>query len=177
LIGTPAAGEKGPVAGDRGQGMDIAARLQRLEDERAINDAIHAYAYHFDRNEPEAVAALFTDDAEIDYGPEFPAMRGRNVFAPAIARGLAERFAATSHHISNVTVTHQGEGRARSVCYVYAWHRYRGGEPEGELWAQYHHEWLRTPDGWKIARLVLKAAGTRDFHRSRMHPIGRRQDG
>lgn len=157
--------------------MDIEARLQRLEDERAIAAVIHAYAFHFDRAEAEAVAALFTEDAVVDYGPEFPAMQGRAAFAPAIAEGLSRRFAATSHHISNITVTFEGPDRARSVAYVYAWQRYRDGAPDGELWAQYHHDWRRTPAGWRIARLVLKAAGTRDFHRGRMHPIGRRGEG
>ncbi len=153
--------------------MDIETRLRRIEDREAIIAAIHAYAYHFDRNEPEAVAALFTDDAVIDYGPEM-SMQGKSVFAPAIARGLAERFAATSHHVSNITVTFEGEDRARTVAYLYAWHRYRSGAPDGELWAQYHHDFVRTGEGWRIARLVLRAAGMKDFHRAVMHPLGRR---
>jgi ketosteroid isomerase-like protein len=154
--------------------MDIETRLRQIEDRIAIEAAIFAYAYHFDRNEPEAVVALFTDDAVIDYGPDFPAMQGKAAFAPAIARGLTELFAATSHHISNVTVTFEGEDRARTVAYLYAWHRYHGGAPDSELWAQYHHAFVRTPEGWRIARLVLKAAGMKDFHRARMHPVGRR---
>lgn len=154
--------------------MDIETRLRRIEDRIAIEAAIHAYAFHFDRAEPEAVADLFTEDAVIDYGPDFPAMQGRAVFLPAIARGLAELFAATSHHVSNIAVTFEGEDRARTVAYLYAWHRYRDGRPDSELWAQYHHAFVRTPAGWKIAHLVLKAAGMKDFHRARMHPIGRR---
>jgi hypothetical protein len=120
------------------------------------------------------VAALFTPDAVVDYGPEFPAMTGIDTIAPAIAKGLAEVFEATSHHVSNITVSLNGPDAARSIAYVYAWHRYRSGAPDGELWAQYHHEFRRTDRGWKIAKLVLRAAGTKDFHRSRMHPIGRR---
>lgn len=154
--------------------MSHAESLQGLLDKSAIADVIHAYCFHFDRNEPEEVAALFTADAVVDYGPEFPAMTGVEVFAPAIARGLAETFLATSHHVSNITVTFDGPDRARSVCHVYAWHRYRGSGAESELWAQYHHDFRRTEAGWKIAHLVLRAAGTRDFHRSTMHPIGRR---
>ena len=34
----------------------------------AITDLFHAYAMHFDRNVPKAVAALFCDNALIDYG-------------------------------------------------------------------------------------------------------------
>jgi ketosteroid isomerase-like protein len=148
--------------------------LHGLLDKAAIADAIHAYCYHFDRNEPEAVAALFTPDAVVDYGPEFPAMTGIDIIAPAITKGLAEVFEATSHHVSNITICFDGPDCARSICYVYAWHRYRSGAPDGELWAQYHHDFRRTADGWKISKLVLCVAGTKDFHRSRMYPVGRR---
>lgn len=153
---------------------DHADTLEGLLDKSRIADVIHAYCLHFDRAEAEAVADLFTEDAVVDYGPEFPAMTGREVILPAVASGLATRFAATSHHVSNIMVTFDGPDRATSICYVYAWHRYRDGSRDGELWAQYHHEFRRTPHGWKIARLVLKAAGTDGFHRTTMHPIGRR---
>lgn len=154
--------------------MDKSAELQQLLDKSEIADVIHAYCYHFDRNEPEAVAALFTTDAIVDYGPEFPAMHGIDTIAPAIARGLAQTFAATSHHVSNIVVTFDGADRAHSICYLYAWHRYQADMPNSELWAQYHHEFRRTSEGWKIAALNLKAAGTEAFHRSTMHPIGRK---
>ena len=153
---------------------DHADTLQGLIDRAHIADVIHAYCLHFDRAEAEAVADLFADDAVVDYGPEFPAMTGRDVILPAVAQGLATRFAATSHHVSNIMITFDGPDRASSIAYVYAWHRYRDGSRDGELWAQYHHEFRRTDQGWKIARLVLKAAGTDGFHRTAMHPIGRR---
>ena len=79
----------------------------RVDDRLAITDLLHRYAYHFDRNEPEHVAALFTDDAVIDYGPEFPPIHGRGAVAARIAPGLNTIFAATSHHISNVIIDFQ----------------------------------------------------------------------
>lgn len=148
--------------------------LQALLDKDAIADLIHAYCWHFDRNEPEELAALFTHDARIDYGPEFPPVTGRDGIESAVARGLEAVFAATSHHVSNIRITLLGEDEAASTCYLYAWHRYRANRPDGELWAQYHHRFRRTADGWRITELVLKAAGMKDFHRSAMHPIGRR---
>lgn len=154
--------------------MDQAELLQGLVDKAAIAEVIYAYCYHFDRNEPEAFAALFTADALVDYGPGFPELRGVEAIGTAVARGLKETFAATSHHVSNIVVTLERPDRARSVSYLYAWHRYHADVPDGELWAQYHHEFERTPGGWKISRLVLKAAGMENFHRSQMHPIGRK---
>ena len=75
---------------------------------------------------------------------------------------------------SNTQVVSSGDGpdAATSLCYLYAWHRYRAGG-ESELWGQYHHGFRRMPEGWRITRLELRAAGTRNFHRDNMHPIGR----
>ena len=154
--------------------MDVAAAVAELVDREAITDLIHAYCYHFDRNEPVEVAALFTADATVDYGPEAATIVGAAAIAPTIAVGLERTFAATSHHVSNVQITFESPDRARSVSYLYAWHRYVDGSPDGELWGCYRHRFVRTDAGWRIAELVLQAAGSADFHRSVMHPIGRR---
>lgn len=153
--------------------MDLAATVRELDDRLAITDLIHAYCDHFDRNEPEAVAALFTSDATVDYGPEAETIVGADAIAPTIAAGLERTFAATSHHVSNIRLTFEGPDRARGVTYLYAWHRYVDGSPDGELWGRYRHRFERTDAGWRIAELVLEAAGMVDFHRAAMHPIGR----
>lgn len=154
--------------------MDHARSLAGLLDKAEITDLIHAYCYHFDRAEAERVCGLFTEDAVIDYGPDVPTMTGLRDFAPMLSRGLAEVFAATSHHVSNIVIRFETPDEATSVSYLYAWHRYKGSDKVSELWGQYHHSFRRGADGWKISRLVLLAAGTKDFHRENMHPIGRR---
>jgi len=142
-------------------------------DRDEIRSLIHAYCFHFDRNEPDDVAALFTEDAVIDYGPEHSPIVGREAIGPTIAVGLRERFKATSHHVSNIEITFDSEDDARSVSYLYAWHEYVDGS-ESELWGRYVHRFRRENAQWQIAELLLQAAGARNFHRSRMHPIGRR---
>ena len=154
--------------------METTSLVHELADRQAIADLIHAYCLHFDNNEPEAVAALFTDDAVVDYGPEATTIVGADVIATTIAVGLAKTFLATSHHVSNIQITFEGTDFARSVSYLYAWHRYVDGSPDGELWGRYRHTFVRTDAGWRISELLLEAAGTVDFHRARMHPIGRR---
>jgi ketosteroid isomerase-like protein len=154
--------------------MELAAAVQELRDRQAITDLIHAYCYHFDRNEPAEVASLFIADATVDYGPEAETIRGSDAIARTIAVGLEHTFAATSHHVSNIRITFESENDARAVTYLYAWHRYVDGSPDGELWGQYRHRFARTDDGWRIAELVLAAAGMTNFHRATMHPIGRR---
>jgi uncharacterized protein (TIGR02246 family) len=167
-----------PPASDARSGDETetsAALVRELADRQAIADLLHAYCLHFDNDEPAAVAALFTPDATVDYGPEVPVLVGTDAIAAAVARGLERTFAATSHHVSNIQVAFDGPDAARTVAYVYAWHRYADGSPDGELWGRYRHSVVRTGAGWRISSLRLEAAGTADFHRGSMHPIGRRR--
>ena len=153
--------------------MELERTVRELADRQAIADLIHAYCRHFDQNEPEQVAALFAPEATVDYGPETETIVGAGTIAETIAVGLERVFAATSHHVSNIQITFDGPDRASSVTYLYAWHRYRDGSPDGELWGRYHHRFVRGAEGWRISELVLTAAGSVDFHRATMHPIGR----
>jgi ketosteroid isomerase-like protein len=154
--------------------MDIQRGVQELLDRQAIADVIYAYCFHFDQNEPERVAELFTARGTVDDGPEAATIVGGDSIAATIATGLERTFAATSHHVSNIQLTFEDDDTARGITYLYAWHRYVDGSPDGELWGRYHHRFERTEAGWKIAELVLTAAGAVDFHRSTMHPTGRR---
>jgi ketosteroid isomerase-like protein len=151
---------------------DLARTVRALADREAIARIIHTYCECFDRNDPDGVAALFTPDAVIDYNPETPSISGTDL-RDVIADGLRETFAATSHHVSNLMIDLEEPDRARSLCYLDAWHRYHDGSPDGYLWGRYRHRLVRTADGWRITELVLEAAGTIDFHRPRMHGIGR----
>jgi hypothetical protein len=144
----------------------------RIADRLEITELVHSYARHFDLNEPDQVAELFSIDARVDYGPEFPPIEGRDHIADRIGVGLREIFAATSHHISNASIRFEGSDHARGEFYVYAWHRYVDGS-EGYLWGRYQNTFERTENGWRISQLVLQAAGTNGFHRQSMHPIGR----
>lgn len=162
------------IAHTAGEASELTSIVRELEDRRAIADLIHAYCDRFDRNEPEAVAALFTAEATVDYGPETATIVGADAIAATIAVGLERTFAATSHHVSNIQIAFEAPDLARALTYLYAWHRYLDGSPDGELWGRYRHRFVRTGAGWRIAELVLEAAGTVDFHRATMHPIGRR---
>ena len=154
--------------------MNTEAAVRELVDRQAIAALIHAYCRHFDQNEPEEVAALFTAGATVDYGPEAATIVGSTAIAATIALGLQQTFAATSHHVSNIQITFEDRDHARSVSYLYAWHRYVDGSPDGELWGRYRHRFVRTGAGWRFSELLLEAAGTADFHRAVMHPTGRR---
>jgi uncharacterized protein (TIGR02246 family) len=147
--------------------------VRELVDRQAIADLVHAYCLHFDQNEPEAVAALFTDDATVDYGPETATIVGAASIAGTIAVGLETIFAATSHHVSNIRIVFDGPDAATGVTYLYAWHRYPDDRADAELWARYHDRFVRTGDRWSIAERTLRVAGQHEFD-VEWYPIGRR---
>lgn len=152
-------------------GVDASA-LQHLVDRQQIVDVIHAYCRNVDLVRADEVAALFTDDCMVDYGPGLGGpTHGSAELAERLGRGLP-RFAATSHHVSNTEVTFEGDATARATTYLYAWHRYPDGSPDAHLWAQYHDLFVRTAAGWRIAERVLKVAGQEAFD-VEWYPIGR----
>ena len=153
---------------------DTERRLLEIEARQSITDLFHAYAWHFDRNEPDLVGRLFCDDATVDYGPQVAPLTGRDRIVDQVRSGLSTIFAATSHHISNIRIALDGDDHASGEAYLYAWHRYRDGSPDGYLWGQYHNRFRRTAEGWRIASLVLRAANSIDFHRAALHPVDRK---
>src|SRR5258708_28624641 len=133
-------------------------------DRAEITDLLHRYCRGLDRNDPEAVVAVFTDDCVVEL---FDDIDGTTRGTAEMRARLPQRyshFAATSHHLSNVQIELQGLDRATSVSYLYAWHRFADGR-EGEIWGQYHDALVRTPDGWRIAARRLRVAGQRNFDR------------
>ena len=144
-----------------------------LVEKSAISELIYKYCYFFDRNEPEKLVELFTRDAEVDYGPEVPALIGKVQILEMVSKGLRETFIATSHHVSNVIVTISSLEIASSTSYVYAWHQYRNKSEIGHLWGGYNHEFRKVDGVWRIHRLRLYGVGIENFHRTKMHSNGR----
>lgn len=152
--------------------------LRRLVDRQAIVDVIHAYCRNVDLVRPTEIAALFTEDCVVDYGPGMGAVtNGSAELEQRLGRGLP-RFAATSHHVSNIEVSFDPDDEAadsaRATTYLYAWHRFpdHPATPDAHLWAQYHDRFVRTDGGWRIAERTLKVAGQEAFEVP-WYPIGR----
>jgi len=153
--------------------------LQQLVDRQQIVDLVHAYCRNVDLVNAAEVAALFTDDCVVDYGPGLgEPTRGSAQLEDRLARGLP-RFAATSHHVSNIDITFDitpdGPDAADGVTYLYAWHRFpdHPATPDAHLWGQYHDRFIRTAAGWRIATRTLRVAGQEAFDVA-WYPIGRR---
>lgn len=158
--------------------MDIERELRRVLDRQQLVDLVHAYCRGVDTVDPDLVASLFTDDCVVDYGPGLgtPA-RGSAELRDRLDGGLP-RFAATSHHVSNIEIVFddgpdETGDRATGITYLMAWHRYDDGRPDAILYARYHDTFVRRGDGWAIATRTLRVAGQTEFDVA-WHPIGRR---
>lgn len=136
-----------------------------------IRDLLHVYCRAADRNDPDALAACFTEDCLCDYGPG-AVERGREARRAAAARDLAQ-FAATSHLLGNIVIAFEDDGRARVSSVVHAWHRPLAGGT-WILYAEYHDVVVRTEAGWLIAERRLLVAGTDGFPPDwTFHPLPR----
>jgi ketosteroid isomerase-like protein len=137
--------------------MDIERALRRLLDKDEIVDLVHRYSFFIDHQQYDEMAALFTDDCVVDYGPGVgPVRNGRADLRAMFAPG--GRFMVTSHHNANVLVDFDGDDRAEVRTSLYAWHRFPDGTAP-RVWGCYHDTVARTPDGWRIARRQLRVAG------------------
>lgn len=154
-------------------GVPTGAAVRELVARQAIGDAIHAYCRGVDTLDAQAVAALFTTDCVVDYGPGLgQPTRGSAALAERLASGLP-RFAATSHHVSNIEVQLAADGMsATTITYLMAWHRYPDDRPDAILYARYHDRFVCRDNRWLIAERVLRVAGQQDFD-VEWYPIGR----
>ncbi len=136
---------------------DIVARQE-------ITDVLHAYCRGVDTIDVATVAALFTPDCSVDYGPGLGApTRGSAALAERLATGL-QRFAATSHHVSNIEIL-LGDDRASATTNtsLIAWHRYPDDRPDAILYARYHDRFVNNGERWLIADRILRVAGQQNF--------------
>jgi hypothetical protein len=127
-------------------------------DRVAITDGLHHYCYWVDRNRPDRQVEIFTTDCQVVFRKD-RVIVGPDKVEKILQAGL-EKYAATHHHLSNITIDFDGDAAAvRS--YVYAWHRHVDPDAaDMHLYGEYHDTWRRTPDGWRCAARTLLSAGT-----------------
>lgn len=147
------------------------ARVDQLISTDEIQRVIYEYAFHLDMNHPDELAALFVEDCEVIYGPNFGA-EGIEAYKTTL-EGIGEFFQATSHHVSNIVVDFVSDDEATVRSVLYAWHRYTRDRPDSHVWGQYHDVMVRVGGQWRFKRRELRAAGTRDFHVKQQIPLGR----
>ena len=154
--------------------MDMDEFVTSVVDRMEILELLNAYCRHVDLYQPDEAAALFVSSCLVDYGPGLsPAgpIRSRSALSDLL-RGMTI-YSATSHHLSNISITINGRNDAVGISYVYAWHRFADQPREDAIvWGQYHDVFQRVAGQWQIKERVLRVAGSEGFSLT-VHPIGR----
>jgi len=140
-------------------------------DIRAIERLLYDYSWHLDMNDPDALAALFTEDCEASFAAGF-SVNGRAMLRERLG-GIGTYFRATSHHNSNIAIDFIDADSAAVRSSVFAVHEYVEDRPLGLLHGQYIDLVVRHGDGWKFHRRELRTAIAQHFHIAAGNPTGR----
>ena len=143
----------------------------RLADRQAVADVLVEYCCALDLMDLPALAALFTDDCVVEYGPgEFLRSRGSVALQKSLERMW--RWSRTSHHLSNVLIRFKGNDAAVSSSYVHAWHE----RPDGStatIFGQYHDQLVRREHGWRISERRMLMNGCDAGFTVAINPVNR----
>jgi 3-phenylpropionate/cinnamic acid dioxygenase small subunit len=149
-----------------------------VDDRMALSDLVHRYAAGVDDRQFDAVAELFTMNAELTV-PEPPTAlepihshQGQQAIAAAVAAVAA--VARTEHAIVGEVyheVARRGSARGRIACIAHHWNQ-RPDEVVDVVWhLRYDDEYELTDAGWRISRraLTINAVETRPVRRLLPH--------
>jgi hypothetical protein len=130
--------------------------LRQISDRLEIEDVLIRYTRAIDTGEWDRLDEVFTPDADIDYTQSGGAVGSY----PEVRAWLAENlpvFPRRMHTLGQVEIGYDGADAARVAAYFHnpmVLAQPDGGELLVEVGGIYHHELVRTPDGWRSRRLV-----------------------
>ncbi len=129
--------------------------LHALADRIAVEDLLTRYATTVDRRDWDGYRNVFTDDAEIDY-TSAGGIAGTVDEVVEFLSTTLDMFEMTQHLVSNIDVSVDGD-----TATVTAMFNNPMRLPGGEVWftgGWYHHDLVRTTDGWRSRRLREESA-------------------
>jgi len=131
--------------------------MSEADDRRQLQDVMLSYAAAVDDRDMARYRACFADDVEI-VGFGEAVVKGADTWTASVESQL-EAFSATQHLMSPPLAT-VSDDAASARTDVQALHVLKDGDGAMfTLWATYLTNFIRTADGWKIARheMVIRA--------------------
>ncbi len=128
--------------------MDLQAAADKLE----IHELLARYARGVDTKDWALYRSVFTPDATIDYSSAGAIAGTRDEVAAWLEAGFVH-IPMTQHFISNIEVDLDGD-RASARAMFYNPMQLPGMTDLSYCGGYYHHDLVRTVDGWKSRRLV-----------------------
>lgn len=126
--------------------------VERIGDELAITALLHRYARAVDTKDWELYRSVFTADAQIDYSSA-GAIAGKR---DEVAEWLSQGFSAipwSMHYITNIEILERDGDTARVRAMFYNPMQLPGMAETSSCGGYYHHELVRTADGWRSRSL------------------------
>lgn len=132
---------------------------QQLSDRAEIQDLLTRYGFAIDDHDWNALAQLFTDDAQIDYS-QFGGPRCDKTGLLEFLSGFVPTLLGAQHTISTMLIELEGDtAKVRTVGQVMLSMPGDNGAPQigvSGLW--YLDTVVRTAQGWRIRERTLKYA-------------------
>lgn len=131
--------------------------LAELSDRQEITDLITAYTRAVDTSQWDKLYDVFTPDAVLDYSSPGGPVTSLAEAIPFI-RNL-EGFSAWQHMIGQIEITFSDAARSAAKATAYFINPLVATSPDGkpvvlEVGGYYHHEVVRTADGWRSRHMV-----------------------
>ncbi len=132
--------------------------LPEISDRMEIADVVTRYTRAIDTGDWDRLDTVFTPDAQIDYTESGGIAAGFAEVKPWLAEMLPAFFPKRMHTIGQLDVVFVDDDPDRADVVAYFDNPMpmddgRGGTKIVEFGGLYHHEMVRTPDGWRSRRL------------------------
>ncbi|MBX7430798.1 nuclear transport factor 2 family protein [Mycobacterium sp. Y57] len=127
---------------------------QRIADELEIRALLNRYARAVDSKDWALYRSVFADDAHIDYSSAGAAAGSRDEVADWLAAGFGA-IPWSMHYITNIECDFGPGGDTATVrAMFYNPMQLPGMTETSSCGGYYHHELVRTDEGWRSKRLV-----------------------
>src|SRR3990172_4256865 len=141
---------------------NLAARIRRLEDIKAIEHLITRYAKASDKNnDPDLMLPLFTEDGALDVGSGYGRYQGHEVLRKFFS-GTSSIISWSLHYNISPLIEVSEEGRT-AQAFWYLWELANmpdsktGGEEAVWIGGSYTSDLVKEEDGqWKFKEIRLK---------------------
>jgi uncharacterized protein (TIGR02246 family) len=140
-----------------------------VSDEVEIARLLYRYARAVDTKDWELYRSVFTQDAVIDYSSAGIPAGSRDEIAELLSNGFTT-IPWSMHYITNIEADVDGDTASVRAMF-YNPMQLPGMAEMSSCGGYYHHELVRTPDGWRSRRLreenvwfVNSPAGAADTH-------------
>ncbi|WP_081392375.1 MULTISPECIES: nuclear transport factor 2 family protein [Mycolicibacterium] len=123
-----------------------------MSEHSEISALLYRYARAVDSKDWELYRSVFTEDAVIDYSSAGAVVGARD----DVVEWFAANFGVirwTMHYITNIEILESGAGTATVRAMFYNPMQLPGMTEMSACGGYYHHDLVRTPDGWRSRSL------------------------